>query len=333
MTDRKIDGIVMFSGGLDSSIAVHMLKSQGLSVLALHFVLPFYSGIGRTHDRIRSYAGTLGIPLRIIEEGEEFFAMVQSPAWGFGKNANPCLDCRIHRLKRAKSIMEETGAAFIATGEVIGQRPKSQRRECFRMIEKQTGLDGRLLRPLCARLLPPTIAEEQGLVDREKLFSHSGRGRFMQLAYAQQHGIGHSAPAGGCLLTDVGSSRRYLALAAKYPDIGLEDFKLIAWGRHFAIGERSRIVIARNDRENGIFEHIISTQDLVFDLADAPGPMGIGRGVFTDDDIRRAASFVARYSRSRGDALARVRVYRTGETGTVMEVVPADPADCEGCRL
>jgi tRNA-uridine 2-sulfurtransferase len=120
---KKYDGLLMFSGGLDSTVAAHLLTCQNLSILAVHYVLPFYSGIEDAYPLIRRHAEQLGIPLRIEEEGEEFLAMVRSPRFGFGKNANPCVDCRMHRLKKTTRIMEEVGASFIATGEVIGQRP------------------------------------------------------------------------------------------------------------------------------------------------------------------------------------------------------------------
>lgn len=328
-----VDGIVMFSGGLDSTVAAHLLKSQGLSLLALHFILPFYAGLGGDHERIRSFAAFAGVPLRIVEEGEAFFAMVRSPRFGFGSRANPCLDCRIHRLLAARRIMREAGAAFIATGEVIGQRPKSQRLQCLKMIEKRTGLAGRLLRPLSARLLEPTIVEQEGLVDRGRLMALSGRGRRRQLAYAKAYGLRHASPAGGCLLTDVGSARRYHALADKYPGHTLEDFKLIAYGRHFALGERCRLVVARNERENDIIDTISSADDLIFDIVDVPGPMGIGRGEFSDSDLATAASVVARYSRARNEERVRVRIYRKTGKERVLTVAPADPVWCESCRM
>ncbi len=329
---ENVDGIIMFSGGLDSVMATHMLKSQGLSIVALHFVLPFYSGIGNFHERIRGFAGALGIPLRIEEEGEAFMAMVRSPEFGFGKNANPCLDCRIHRLNAAHRIMDEVGASFIATGEVIGQRPKSQRLSCLQMIEKRTGLNGRLLRPLSARLLAPTIVEEEGLVDRELLLGLAGRGRQVQLAYAKSHGLQHTSPAGGCILTNIPSAKRYMALLRQFPDYTLEDFKLIAYGRHFFLNERCRLVIARDSAENDILEKIISDEDVVFDLAEIPGPMGVGRGQFSASGINDAAAFVARFSRARNDAQVRVKVYRKTGWSTIVTVKPADPARCEACQ-
>ena len=330
---KGFDGIVMFSGGLDSTIAVHLLKSQGLSLLALHYVLPFYSGIGKTHQNIRDYAVNIGVTLRIVEEGEAFFAMVRSPQFGFGKNANPCIDCRIHRLMNAYTVMEEVGASFIATGEVIGQRPKSQRRSCLHIIEKRAGLKGKLIRPLSAQLLSPTEVELNGLVDRNRLLAISGRGRYAQLEYAKKHGLQHASPAGGCLLTTVASAKRYLSLEKKYQSIDLEDFKLIAYGRHFALNDSCRLVVARDDNENNILEKIVSGDDLIFDLAEIPGPMGVGRGDFSDTDIAVAASFVARYSRARTLDSVNVKVKRLSGDEKIIAVAPASPVQCEKCRM
>lgn len=330
---RRTDGLLMFSGGLDSIVAGHLLKSQGLSITALHFVLPFYSGLGDSHERIRDFAAVLGIPLIIEEEGGEFMEMVRSPQFGFGKNANPCIDCRIHRLLRARQIMEESGALFIATGEVVGQRPKSQRLETLGLIEKCSGLTGRLLRPLSARLLEPTAAEKSGIIDRSRLLAIDGRGRKEQIEYADRFNLPHPSPAGGCCLTNIHTADRYLAMAQRFPEFTLEDFRLIAWGRHFVIGDRCQLVVARDSEENDVLERIVSGEDLVFDLADVPGPMGIGRGRFSNDDILTAAAFVARYSRARNDAAVNVRVYGGTCESRVVTVSPADPALCEACIL
>lgn len=333
MNSKNYDGLLMFSGGLDSTIAGHLLKHQGCNLLALHFVLPFYSEIGGAHREIRSFAEALDIPLRIIEEGEEFYAMVRSPKFGFGKNANPCMDCRIHRLKAARVVMEEEHIPFIATGEVIGQRPMSQRLSCLHLIERRTGLEGRLLRPLCAKRLEPTIPERDGLVDRDQLLDWTGRSRQPQLRYAREHGLRHTPPAGGCLLTNVNSANRYLALIERFPDLSLKDFRLIAYGRHFILNDRSRVVIARDDHENDVIEQLSGPEDLLFDCADTPGPLGSGRGDFDEQAIIETAAMVARYSRARSQKEVRVRVYRTTGEEHVVTVAPATPEQCEGLRI
>src|SRR5512136_935976 len=159
-----VQGIVMFSGGLDSVCATHLLLSQGLRLKALYFMLPFYAGLGIESRAVKAAAEKLGVPLQIIEEAEEYLAVVKNPEFGFGKNANPCVDCRIHRLITAKKIMEAEGASFIATGEVVGQRPMSQRMDCLHKIENHAGLKGYLVRPLSAKLMPPTFAEQKDMI-------------------------------------------------------------------------------------------------------------------------------------------------------------------------
>ena len=184
---------------------------------------------------VRSYAEALGVPLMMIEEGDEFIDMIRDPHFGFGKNANPCVDCRIHRLIKAKKIMEDEGASFIATGEVVGQRPMSQRLDCMASIEERSGLKGLLVRPLSAKLLEPTIPEVNGIINRDELFDLSGRSRKPQLAYAAKHGLIHSAPAGGCILTNEETAKRFVELSSSKPQFTLTDFKLLAYGRHFRL--------------------------------------------------------------------------------------------------
>jgi len=254
--------IVMYSGGLDSTIAIHLLKSQGLDVTALHFRMPFNVGVGTLPLEVMGYADALGVPLRVEEEGEDFVDMVRSPQFGYGKNANPCIDCRIHRLKKAAKIMEETGAVCLATGEVAGQRPMSQKIYTMMRIEKHAGLKGKLLRPLSAKLLPPTEAEIAGIIDREKLLDISGRSRAVQLAYSKQYGLQHGSPGGGCLLTNVETAARFNELMAHDPQFTLEEFKLLAYGRHFRRPSGYRVIIARDGDENDRIEKICRLAEL-----------------------------------------------------------------------
>lgn len=310
--------IVMFSAGLDSVVAAHMMKEQGLDVTCLHFVLPFQSGLDIEFKRVQETADVIGVPLRIEEEGDDFLEMLQDPQFGFGKNVNPCVDCRIHRLKKAAKIMEEMGAEFLVTGEVVGQRPMSQHMKAMAKVEKHADLEGRLLRPLSAKLLEPTIAEKEGWVDRSKLMDIKGRGRKRQLAYAKEHGLKHGSPGGGCLLTEKETTLRYLDITENQENISLVDFKLIAYGRHFRLSENSRIVIGRNHSDNLILEKLKEPNDLHFQLAnDVPGPIAIGRGKFSKDDITLAASLVARYSKLRDEDIVPVDVTLNEDVETV----------------
>ncbi|GBU21395.1 hypothetical protein R80B4_01284 [Fibrobacteres bacterium R8-0-B4] len=259
---KKAKVIVMYSGGLDSTIAIHLLKSQGLDVTALHFRMPFNVGIGTSPTEVMGYADALGVPLRVEEEGEDFVDMVRNPRFGYGKNANPCIDCRIHRLKSAAKIVEEVGAVCLATGEVAGQRPMSQKIYTLMRIEKHAGLKGKLLRPLSAKLLPPTEAEEAGIIDREKLLAISGRSRAVQLAYSKQYGLKHGSPGGGCLLTNVETAARFNELMAHNPQFSLEEFKLLAYGRHFRRPSGYRLIVSRDGDENDRIERICRLAEL-----------------------------------------------------------------------
>ncbi len=327
-----VHGIVMFSGGLDSVIAAHLLKNQGLQIKALHFVLPFYSGLGGSYKEVRRYADALEIPIRIEEEGEEFLDMVLDPDFGYGKNANPCMDCRIERLKKAEKIMKEEGASFIATGEVVGQRPMSQRMDCLHRIEKRANLKGVLLRPLSARLLPSTIVETQGLVDRERLLAISGRSRKVQLEYAREYGLIHDTPAGGCLLTHADPARRFNELVSQNQEIFLNDFKLLAWGRHFRLSSSCKVIVSRNESENNILEKIVAAEDYYMYMSEIPGPVAILRGICTDDEISAAASVLVRFSKARNTGKVKVKVFHK-ESTFLKEVESANDQYCQALRI
>jgi tRNA-specific 2-thiouridylase len=328
-----IEGIVMFSGGLDSVCATHVLLSQGVTLKALHFVLPFYAGLGMQFKPVRAAAERLGVPLEIIEEGEEYLPVVKNPAFGFGKNVNPCVDCRIRRLTQAKKIMEREGASFVATGEVVGQRPMSQCMDRLHTIENHAGLKGYLVRPLSAKLLPPTIAERKGLIEREKLLSISGRGRKEQLAYAHRYGLVHGTPAGGCTLTDVKTAGRFNDLVRYTPDFDLEDFRLLVWGRHFRLSPSCKLIVGRDDPDNGALQKIVSDSDSLLFLPDGvPGPLGVLRGSAVEECIPQAASLFARYTKFRNKESCIVVVKKGGREEKV-EAPPAADDECDRLRI
>ncbi|MDR0306188.1 MAG: hypothetical protein LBI42_05030 [Chitinispirillales bacterium] len=324
--------IVMFSGGLDSVIAVHLLKEQGLDVTALHFVLPFYSKVGKNFYQIESYALDLGVPLRIEEEGEEFLDMIRNPKFGFGKNANPCVDCRINRLIKAGQIMEEMGAACLATGEVVGQRPMSQKMSCLYKVENLSGLKGKLLRPLSAKLLEPTEIELSGIVDREKLLGISGRTRTVQLAYAKRYGLSHSSPAGGCLLTNIETGARFNDLVSYSPQFSLVDFKLLAYGRHFRTSPHYRVIISRDEEENNVLEKLYRPGILRISLRDTPGPLALGLGKPDEAELIFSASAVMRFSRARNQDQATVIIDKDGKS-SIFNVGAADEHELDKYRI
>ncbi len=327
-----IKGVHMFSGGLDSIVSAHLLKSLNVDLTLLHFVLPFYTDMGSEFDEIQRSADQLGLPLRIVEDGDEFLNMIRDPKFGYGKNANPCVDCRIYRLGRAKKIMEEMGASFISTGEVMGQRPMSQRRDALFRIENEAGCKGLLLRPLSALHLNPTNAEQQGLIDRNKLFDIAGRGRMRQIDYARQYNLTYPSPAGGCILTNVQSGHRFLDLAQYHPEFTMTDFKLIAYGRHFRLSDTARLIVSRDEHENNVLLRIAEENDCYLYPTDVPGPISILRGTFTEQDALLAASITARYSKGRDSESVKVAVVE-GEMRQYHQVKPAEDTFCESIRI
>lgn len=323
----------MFSGGLDSTIVAHLLKSMGLNIKALHFVLPFYSGINCTHKQIRDYASQLDIPIQIEEEGEEYIEMIRNPHFGFGKNANPCVDCRIHRLAKAKRIMENEGASFIATGEVAGQRPMSQGYNTLQAIENRAGVKGLLVRPLSAKLLDPSQAELKGIINREKLFSWSGRGRLPQLEYAKRFNLKHAPPAGGCLLTTIGSAKRFHEFIEHTPDYHLNDFKLLAYGRHFRINSKSKFIVARNEAENYIMLKLLAPYDCYLQMVDSLGPIGTIRGYYSEEELHTCSSILCRFSKEREKTNVRIALMNGESAVKVFTVTPANDDFCEKIRI
>ena len=243
---------------------------------------------------------TLGIPLKIINVSEEYLDVVKHPKHGYGSNMNPCIDCRIFILKKAKTYMEECGAAFIVTGEVLGQRPMSQRRDAMRLIEKEAGLAGLILRPLSAQFLPMTIPEREGWVNRDKLLNIQGRSRKPQIRLAEQFNIrDYPCPAGGCLLTDPGFGRRMKDLMNHHPEFSLNDVHLLKFGRHFRLSPDIKLVVGRNEEENQKIQTFSRARDILLKTVRYPGPVSLLRGKGTEKELERAASITARYSKAK----------------------------------
>ena len=279
------DAVVLFSGGLDSILAARVLMDQGLRVRCLHCVSPFFGEPGAVARWQRLY----GLDVDVADVSDDFAAMLRErPAHGFGKCLNPCVDCKILLLRAARRHMEAVGARVLASGEVLGQRPMSQRLDTLHLIPREAGVRGLLLRPLCARHLPPTQAEESGLVDRERLLGFSGRGRGDQLALAREFGFSEiPTPGGGCRLTERENARRYwLALTRKPAGAGegaptARDFRLAATGRQYwreAGGRWHWLCVGRNNKDNERLARNAATEDLVLRLAGLPGPLALARG-------------------------------------------------------
>lgn len=293
----KYTALALFSGGLDSILAMKTIAAQGLRVLGLHFCSPFFGRPGKIPLWQRIY----NLEIEPISLHEEFVAMLRSgPRYGFGKVLNPCVDCKILMLSAARVLLPVYGARFIVSGEVLGQRPMSQRRDALNLISKQARVQDLLLRPLCALHLKPTPMEEEGLVDRSRLHVIYGRGRKEQLRLAEEFGLEEiPTPAGGCLLAEKESARRFWPVLTRIPDPDTKDFELAGIGRQFW-HERRWLAVGRNRRDNEALEKAARTGDLLFKAVGVQGPLALARGKskqdWDDAAVDLAAAFVAGFS-------------------------------------
>ena len=295
----EADAVVLFSGGLDSILAAKLLEEQGLRVRCLHFYSPFFGDPGAIGYWQRTYR----LEIEAIDVGEDFCDLLRRrPEHQFGKVLNPCMDCKILLLRHARRHMERLGARVIATGEVLGQRPMSQRRDALNAIRRDAGVEDVLLRPLSALHLPPIPAEEEGFVDRSRLLGISGRGRKDQLALAEKFRLTRiPTPGGGCRLTEKENARRYWPVLAHLPAPDSGDFALANLGRQFwheENGDRYWLAIGRNSGDNQALQAATRPGDARIFLADIPGPLAVGRlaSRWPDHILAAAAALMASYS-------------------------------------
>jgi tRNA-specific 2-thiouridylase len=291
--------VALISGGLDSVLAAKVIIGQGFDVIGLYFTSAFCKSYGNEHEtHAARVSKAVGIDLRVIDMGPEYIDLVRNPVHGYGKNANPCIDCKIFMLKKAKAVMQEVKAPFVITGEVLGQRPMSQRRDTLHVIERDAEMRGEVLRPLSATLLPPTKAELLGIVNREKLLGISGRSRTVQLQLAERFGIrGFSTPAGGCLLTDKNFSEKLRDLFADKQTVTPGDIRLLTVGRHYRIERGVKIVIGRDNKENKVLMSLASEGYHLFLPHDFPGPVALLSGTPTQALKQTIGRLIITYSK------------------------------------
>lgn len=292
-------GILLYSGGLDSLIAAKLLINQGIDIKGLHCILPYFPP-DQDPNSLRSsqLASQIGLKLVHYRCGDDYISMMRNPLHGYGKEINPCIDCKIFFLNRASELMNELGADFVATGEVVGQRPMSQLKHTLNHIEKETGLTGRLLRPLSAKILKPTIVEIEGKVDRNRLLDISGRGRKKQLALAEEYGIkDFELPAGGCLFTDKNIASRIRDAFLSETSISQLDLYLMKIGRHFRINKNLKIIVSRNELESIELEKYRIYSDYFF-YPDFSGPSVFVRGHISEEDMKIIQGVISRYSKA-----------------------------------
>ena len=319
MVDKKESGekkkvVALLSGGLDSQLAVKMMQKQGFEVSAVAIKTPFCDfdcGRGCGFE-IHGRADDLGVNLKTVYLGDEYIEMLKNPKHGFGAGMNPCVDCRAMMFDAAKKHMDEIGAEFIISGEVVGQRPMSQHRPALKTIEKDSGLEGKIVRPLSAGLLPPTEPEKNGLIKREDLGMIRGRSRKPQLAMAKEFGIQDPPNAGGgCLLTDPGFGLRAKDLFNHTETPTTNDIDLLKIGRHFRLDENAKLIVGRDHNENEIIKALALPDDIILEAKDQMGPTTMIRGKELEKHKGLAASVTLRYSDAPSDQKSKV-VFKVG---------------------
>ncbi len=328
--------LVLYSGGLDSILACKILQEHGIHVIALYFITPFFGYKLKGREKIlkKKVLADQGIEFKEIDISDAYLAMVKNPEHGYGKYMNPCIDCKILMVKNAMERLEEFNASFVATGEVLGQRPMSQRRDALRVIERDSGADGLLLRPLSALHLRPTDMENKGLVDRSRLLGLTGRGRKDQIALAIKHGIKeYPAPAGGCVLADPILSLRFKRMFELWPEFDVNDCVLAQMGKHFLLPDKSWLVIGRDERENVQIVSMIREGDIRLDLTATPGPTGLWRKIYSEVNADLAAGILCRYARVK-KRLEEVKLSGPGtENIKIIRTVPASDETINRYRM
>jgi len=337
--NKKLKAVALLSGGLDSSLAVRMMLEQGIEIEAVAIKTPFCDfdcGKGCGH-RVKEVAMDLQIPLKTVYFGEEYLRMLKRPKFGFGSGMNPCIDCRSMMYNAAKDHMKKIGADFIVTGEVLFQRPMSQNHRALNIIEKETGTQGKVLRPLSAKSLPMIELENNGSIKRENLCNIVGRSRKNQLAMARKFGM-EDPPnaAGGCLLTDPQFSRRIRDLM-KYLDKEkiptMNDIELLKVGRHFRLSNVAKLIVGRNQNENDVMRSLALKDDIVIEAQEFPGPTCILRSKNYEYSLVEKSSRIGlRYSDSPRGLETNVKVMYRDQV-SVIATFPMGNEELENLRI
>jgi tRNA U34 2-thiouridine synthase MnmA/TrmU len=321
----------LLSGGLDSILATELIRRQGIEVITFNIKTPF--GIPKkdgTNEAAQA-ADQLKVQLKVVAVEGDYLKMLRKPKHGYGRNLNPCVDCKIFILKKAKKYAKEIGADFIFTGEVLGERPMSQHYPALKLIAEESGLKGKLLRPLSAKLLPETVAEKKGLVDRNKLLSIQGRSRKPQFELAKEYGITtYPSPAGGCLLTCEEYTKKLQDLLDNKKRLSMADVALLRVGRHFRLG-KNKIIVGRNESENKFLTANKIRSDFYFEPSDIVGPTSLLQGPKTKIAVETAAKLTASYSDAKSGDIA-VRFGRETLNKTITVTLP-QKADVEKLRI
>ena len=308
--------LALFSGGLDSLLAIKIIKDMGIDVLALHFNIGFV-GKNDKSEALKEILAQIDVPLKVIDIRKQFFDEVLfAPKYGYGKYFNPCIDCHGNMFSHAFSLLESEGASFVISGELLGQRPKSQRAEALLQVEKLCNAQGLVVRPMSAKLLPITIPEQKGWIDRERLLDIHGRGRERQLKMVEEYGIkNYAKPGGGCLLTDTSIANKIKDLQS-HREIVFEDMEMVKYGRYFILPNGGRCVIARNEEENQklSFKHPKMSK---IELLNCLGPLGLVEKDSSQEDKEMAIALTLAYGKTEMD-----KSYKVHFEGREVEMKP-----------
>ena len=295
---KKKRAVGLLSGGLDSTLAASLMLEQGIEVCAINFTSPFCTCTpkkARCAAVITAVRGLGGIPLRRVAMRDEYLKMVRNPKHGYGSAMNPCIDCRIMKIQKAGEYMHEIGASFLFTGEVLGQRPMSQHKGSIALIDRESGLQGYILRPLSAAYFSPTIAEQEGWVDRSKLLEISGRSRKMQISLAVEKGIrDYPCPAGGCLLTDKNFAERMRDYFMFTEQPSIKDIPLLKVGRHFRLESGEKVIVARNAEECRMLKKLCTEMEHLLFPLDFSGPTVILQGTSLGPAVEKMLQYTKR---------------------------------------
>jgi tRNA-uridine 2-sulfurtransferase len=314
MINKK--AVALLSGGLDSTLAVCILKEQGVEIEAVYFQTMF----GCCKEDARQVARRLGVPFTLLKVADDYLKVIEKPKYGYGRGINPCVDCRIYMFRAAKKFMQTVNASFLISGEVLDQRPMSQKMNDLRNIEKNCGLEGLILRPLSAKLLPLTEPEKQGVVEREKLFGIHGRSRAKLLELAEKYGIENPpTPSTGCALTSPVFAKKVRDVFVNSPDYKRWEFELLKIGRHFRLSPEAKVIVARNRDQNEYLEIIQPAGTMLLRCKNFGGPHALVIGSGKEEVLRKTAGLMLRYAHKSVPPICEIE-YRGREEWNVFTV-------------
>lgn len=326
--------VALLSGGLDSQLAIKMMQEQGIEVEALNFRTMFSC----CKDDASGVARQLGVRLTFVSQGDDYLELIKRPKFGHGTGMNPCVDCRIYMFELAKRMMERVGASFVVSGEVVGQRPMSQMLKQQGVIARESGLEGLLLRPLSAQLLPPTRPEIEGIVDRSRLGAFQGRSRKALLELGERYGLTFDGSAStGCALTDRGFGNKVQDLIAHDAESGRWDFELLKYGRHLRLDESARVILGRDERENLLLDRFYREAPEGAAIwvypDDWTGPTALIAGPYTQERVQLTGGLIVRYAGNKAPDSPRVRFEHAGGKGAMDIAGPLDDTVIDGMKI